>query len=71
MNGPGQGGVGGGVVIKNNLLTCWVLKRRELLEERAGLLSACAMVFNCAMYSVCYGYVWVREEKTLKECKIH
>lgn len=67
MNGPGQGGVK-----KNNLLTYWVLKRREeLLEERAGLLSVCAMVFNCAMYSVCYGYVWVREEKTLKECKIH
>lgn len=62
----------GGVVKKNNLLTYWVLKRREeLLEERTGLLSACAMVFNCAMYSVCYGYVWVREEKTLKECKIH
>lgn len=61
----------GGIVKNNNLLTYWVLKRKEeLLEERAGL-SACAMVFNCAMYSVCYDYVWVREEKTLKECKIH
>lgn len=53
-------------------ITYWVLKRREeLLEERDGLRSACAIVFNWAIYSVSYGYIWVREEKTFKECKTH
>lgn len=67
MNGPGQGGVGGSVK-KNNLLG---FKKERRAVGGDGLRSACAIVFNCAIYSVSYGYIWVRKEKTFKECKIH
>lgn len=39
----------------------WVVKRREeVLEEKVGLHSACAIVFSFAIYSVSRGFVWAR-----------